>query len=153
MINITPHSLWRIPLVRRLAAACSGWISICSLLLVGCATTSAPDSPFRADAPTSQHAGDWNDVDSAVIWGVNNAEWVIHRQWDVDAQTRLYELRNSEGVSAHLRLHRPPANAIDQLEITATVGPIGDAAAERELISVVARRLNQLHGVEVAPLN
>jgi len=153
MINITPHSLRRTPLLRGRAATCSGWISICTTLLAGCATTNVPDSPFLADAATSQHPGDWDDVDSAVIWGVNNGEWVIHRQWDVDAQTRLYELRNSEGVSAHLQIHRSPANTTDQLDITATVGPIGDAAAERKLIALVARRLEELHGVEVAPLN
>lgn len=120
--------------------------------MAGCAPTSGPDIEFRPNAVQSSTRGDWDDIDSAVIWGANQAEWVVHRWWSVDSTTRCYDLRNPAGTSASLRIRRLAEGGTDALALTASVGPLGDAGAEKRLIAVVERRLTQLSGVEVAEL-
>lgn len=104
-----------------------------------------PDSAFRAAA-----AGDWDDIDAAVEIGGGQAEWVIAQWWYEGAATRFYRLRNPLGTEALLRIRRP--NELGPLEITASIGPLGDAEAERELVDRVSRRLGQLHGVDAAEI-
>lgn len=102
-----------------------------------------PDSAYRAAAQ-----GDWDDIDAAVEIGGDQAEWVISNWWFDGPATRFYTLRSPLGTEALLRIRRTDDNG--PLEITATVGPFGDAAAERRLVERVSRRLLQLHGVDAA---
>jgi len=156
-MNFTPQPPASIRETPRWGTFCLGWVCMLPFLAVGivvagCASETGPDISFRPDATQSAARGDWDDIDSAVIWGANNAEWVIHRWWTVDPATRCYDLRNPAGVSAGLRIRREAGSAGDVLALTASVGPFGDAAAEKRLVAVVERRLEQLHGVEVAEL-
>lgn len=120
----------------------------CAFGLVACQstpepTTAFPDTAFRATAP-----GDWDDIDAAVEIGGGQAEWVISHWWFESPSVRQYRLRDSLGTEARLRIVR--ADDSGPLQITATVGPLGDAAAESRLVDRVARRLGQLHGVDAA---
>jgi len=156
-MNFTPRPARLTQESRRRHACSLALVSVSSSLalclwLAGCASESGPDLHFRPDATQAAARGDWDDIDSAVIWGANNAEWVIHRWWSVDESTRCYDLRNPAGTTASLRIRREANGSGDALGLTASVGPLGDAAAEKRLIAVVERRLNQLHGVEVAEL-
>jgi len=135
----------------------SEWVRVLGCIagtacIAACASITSPDIEFPPGAAQSQATADWDDADSAVIWGANNAEWVVAKWGSADENTRLYELRNPAGTSALLRIQRPPAQPNGPLELTASVGPIGDAAAERALIAGVERRLADLRGVEVAPI-
>lgn len=118
--------------------------------LGGCASVpdsapSFPDSAFRAAAP-----GDWDDIDAAVEIGGGQAEWVIAQWWSAGEATRFYRLRNPLGTEALLRIRKPAETG--PLEITASIGPLGDAAAERTLVERITRRLGQLRGVDAAEI-
>lgn len=108
-------------------------------------TPTFPDTAHRAAAP-----GDWDDIDAAVEIGGAQAEWVIAQWWYEGEATRFYRLRNALGAEALVRIGKPAQPG--PLEITASIGPLGDAAAERTLVDRIARRLGQLHGVDAAEI-
>jgi hypothetical protein len=154
-MNFTPRKPAPIRETPSMGVFCLYFVRIMPLLAAavaaaGCAPKTGPDIVFRPDAARASTTGDWDDVDSAVIWGANEAEWVVHRWWSVDSDTRCYDLRNPAGLSASLRIRRLADGGEDALGLTASVGPLGDAGAEQRLIAVVERRLTQLAGVEVA---
>lgn len=91
-------------------------------------------------------------MDSAVIWGSDRAEWVVHRWWEDGPGARVYELRNPAGTTAVLRIERPDGSGSGPLKLAASVGPFGDQEMERRLLSVVSRRLSQLHSVDAATI-
>lgn len=142
-------------------AVCLGWISIVvaiglilgsALTLPSCAATSGPDVAFRPGASEAESSGDWNDIDAAVLAGTYKAEWVVSAWWWADPNTRIYELRNAHGTAGTLRLHRDSSNPDVSLKLTASIGPFGDAAAEKTVIDGIESRLTALHGVDATPI-
>lgn len=155
MSNSTPPRWANRILYDRLIVSCSVLVPLlaaaaCAFGLLACESapgtaTTFPDSALRASA-----AGDWDDVDAAVEIGGGQAEWVISHWWYEGPSARFYRLRNPLGTEALVRIARPERG--DALDITATVGPFGDAAAEQRLVERIARRLGQLHGVDAAEI-
>jgi hypothetical protein len=131
--------------ISRIAAAAAGILGLMSCQVAPETPTTFPVHAYRAEAP-----GDWEDIDAAVEIGAGQAEWVISNWWYEGAAARLYKLRNPLGTEALLRIRRTREDG--PLEITATVGPFGDAAAEGRIVERVSRRLGQLHGVDAAEI-
>ena len=65
---------------------------------------------------------------------------------------RIYELRNAHGTAGTLRLHRDSDDPNVPLKLTASIGPFGDAAAEKIIIDGVERRLTALHGIDATAI-
>lgn len=128
-------------------------MALAAAVLLGlCACESAPPStpPFPDSAHRAAAPGDWDDIDAAVEIGGGQAEWVITQWWYEGEATRFYRLRTPLGAEALVRIRKPDEQG--PLEITASIGPLGDAAAERTLVDRIARRLGQLHGVDAAEI-
>lgn len=108
--------------------------------------------------------GDWNDVEAAALAGVDQAEATVRsvdrsRESDgvlifdlLTVRDRSGELtveRISEGRTVHGVEHESA-----RLRLTGRIGsgPLREPDTERRIIDRVARRLEQLRGVEFAPL-
>lgn len=77
----------------------------------------------------------------------------MSRWWWSNPNTRNYDLRNPHGVSGSVRIRQTDGEGgSSSLELTASIGPFGDAAAERRLIAAIDRRLQQLRGVDAAEI-
>lgn len=156
-MNFTPRTAVRTqetPGQPRLCSYCI-WVIGLSVVLsgIGCASQSGPELTFRPDAARQELEGDWDDIDAAVLAGTNRTEWVVSRWWWSDDSTRNYDLRNAHGTSGSVRIRRASdGGGAAALELTASIGPFGDAAAERELIAAIDRRLQQLRGVDAAEI-
>lgn len=156
-MNFTLKPLCRIAETPHRPAFCSGLIRAvflaAALVAAGCAGSSGPELPFRPDAATEELQGDWHDIDAAVLAGTNQNEWVVSRWWWSNPNTRNYDLRNPHGVSGSVRIRQTDGEGgSSSLELTASIGPFGDAAAERRLIAAIDRRLQQLRGVDAAEI-
>ncbi len=160
-MNSTPQPSPGYPTPRPVHAVCLDWIRIILSLgsvfgqlvcLGGCATSTGSDLTPPPGATRTAVSGDWDDIDAAVLAGTNKAEFVVAAWWWADPDTRVYSLRNAHGTSGTLRLHRNPDNPGEAISIAAWIGPFGDAAAEREVIAKVRQRLEQLRGVDAAPI-
>lgn len=98
---------------------------------------------------------DWADVEAAVTAALGQSELVRVRLDRPDPSQVVYALRTSRDEPATLtiaRLDGPGALDPVRLRLVCRVGRFGDAAREGEFLALVADRLRQLRGVEVAPL-
>ena len=118
------------------------------------------DRPVRppvilAGAATSEVLADWDDVEAAVSVALSNTELVKVGVNRADPARRVYTLRTSKDEPAGLTIERlGPLVDGEPVTLLATcsIGRFGDAEREREFLGLIVRRLEQLRGVEVAPL-
>lgn len=93
--------------------------------------------------------GDWDDTDASVSVGVEAIEAALTSVHQPAPGRREYRLKRVNGEVGLLVIERGEG---DVLNLTASIGPLGDPERERKLVQAVRRRLDQLHGVEFAPV-
>ena len=132
------------------------------LLPAGCGGAGGTRVPARVLALAAgsvieaRVAGDWDDVDAALEPGLERAELATLTTERSDDR-RAWELVNIAGVSGRLVVMRDvgggrDARGCEQLTLTASMpGPEGNEQAYR-LVTRMAERLEQLAGVEWAPM-
>lgn len=140
-------------------AAHAGRLAIplaCLVLLAGCSGGDARAIPEPLpNAAATQTQADWDDVRAAVTAALGKSELVLVRLDTPEPDQLAYTLRTSRDEPASLTVRRlDPADSPDpvHLALTCSVGRFGDADREREFLALVAERLEQLKGVEVAPI-
>ncbi len=108
----------------------------------------AGESVIRVDA-------DWVDVEAAVAVALGKSELVKVRLERPDPSRLIYTLRTSRDEPATLtidRLDGPETADPVRMRLACRVGRFGDTLREEVFLALVAARLEQLRGVEVAPL-
>jgi hypothetical protein len=143
------------------AAVCLVCVSIfAGLALSGCGRTPGQGSLFAAKTAETGRStslvveGDWDDVESAILVGLDQAEMAQLRRRTPSADEVVVELITLRDQPGTLRLSREPATGDGPTRITieASVGRAREAELERGLVRAVARRLEDLRGVEFAPV-
>ena len=137
---------------------CSGYARAWPLLLVtvlclgfpGCASLDATPEP----GPRTIEA-DWNDVHPAVLTAAKKVEMAIVKQEQAAGGLTIYHLRTvtDEPAMLYIRATNPDYSGLQPLQLSAKVGRFGDRRWEAQLMTAVQERLNQLAGVDHAPLN
>jgi hypothetical protein len=148
---MSSNALRRIALAGCLALA-PAWL----LATAGCSRGGARAIPEPLPhAAAAQSLADWDDVRASVGAALGGSELVLVRLDAPEPDRLVYTLRTSRDEPASLTVQRlDPPGAPDpvRLALTCSVGRFGDAAREREFLLLVAERLEQLKGVEVAPI-
>lgn len=130
--------------------------------MFGC---SAGGTSFLAPAERSLATGDWDDVRAAVEAGARAAEMaVVSSSESNDGRTKTYQLvtvtdepaqvvaQIRGGASMSGATGWGAAGGAGPIELSASVGRFGDAQRERKLLRAIRQRLEQLSGVDSAPL-
>lgn len=98
---------------------------------------------------------DWDDAEAAVSAALGKSELVKVRLERAGGSRLVYVLRTSRDEPAEFTITRGDrwgwADPVPLL-LTCSIGRFGDPQREREFLALVAERLGQLRGVEVAPL-
>lgn len=100
---------------------------------------------------------DWSDVPAAAIIAAEAIESVIVEpapetgRDDLRAEFRLQTLSGARGTLTASRALTGPGEGVE-ITLTASIGPFGDPAMESALLGAMSNRLNQLRGVEYAPV-
>ena len=113
-----------------------------------------------AEGSTLSETGDWDDVEASVIVGAMAIEAAIESRSDDGPMRRVFKLRLIQGRPATLTASRATPPPTDELAgeppvaitLQAVVGRFGDHERERRLLQAVAARLEDLRGVEFAPI-
>ncbi len=91
--------------------------------------------------------GDWNDLFASVdAVAERHALGVLHREQDAERAT----IELIDVLGRPIRIDGERVDGLIELRVAA--GRFGDAKMERRLRKDLARRLSQLRGVDVAPL-
>lgn len=139
----------------------AGWLVICPLVaisilfMVACATPEPIPASERFTASTPvKVVGDFDDIESAVRIGASQSEMAILETHRPSANVYDFELLTITDEPARLRIEQDPdaPAGVASLTLSASVGRFGNRPWEERLIGRVARRLEALHGVDVAPL-
>ncbi len=133
-------------------------VPILLTLLVSACTTAAPPAPvaLREDAAETTAAADWDDADAAVYGGLQASDVAVSRVVEVSPARREYHLRAMSGEDGLLVIERTPdstatAAEASRLTLHCTIGRLGDAELERQVVELVLERLHALAGREFAP--
>ena len=149
---MAPHPLyWRVSAVLAVVTVAG---------LAGCALPEPRPEPklFQGSA-TMQVVGDWDDVETAVRTGCSQAEVAVLQLIRLDDTHLRFELLTITDEPGTLEVSLTPQSdpAAQKSEpsilLEATVGRFQDKAWAERLIGRVARRLHDLHGVDVAPID
>ena len=125
------------------------------MILSGCATSATSSTRDRRGPAAITIQADWDDIDAAVETGVAKAEAVVVRSSAApDGMQHRYELKHVSGVTGVLNA-RVEGSGKDPRSITlsCTMGAMENAGVAKNIVDRVARRLAELKGVEVAPIN
>ena len=96
---------------------------------------------------------DWADAEAAVSAALGKSELVKVRLKRPDPSRLVYTLRTSRDEPAVLTITRGEGVADPvPMFLTCSIGRFGDPRREREFLALVAQRLGELRGVEVAPI-
>lgn len=143
------------------AVVCLVCVSIfAGFALAGCGRTPGPGSLFAAKTAETGRStalvveGDWDDVDAAILVGLEQAEMAQLRRRSPGPDEVVVELLTLRDQPGTLRLTREPPTGDGPTRITieASVGRVREPDLERRLVRAVARRLEDLRGVEFAPV-
>lgn len=141
--------------MKRLAVGTAAWAIIAT---TGCSTPPPLPEPILFMAPVeSQVTGDWNDVETAVRVGASQSEIAIEQTLRPSDDRIVFELRTITDEPARLEvamLPDPSATSDEgrRMTLLARVGRFGNEAWEERLIGRVKVRLEDLRGVDVAPV-
>ncbi len=148
------------------AAALIG--TLAASLAGGCSGPSTGNGLMATRGETAMVIADWNDVDAAVLHGVQISEMGIVETLPAEADRRVFRLRTIgdepavlivsrstgaratrgvEGVGATTGLGGP-----EGIKLEARVGRFGNREKEQRLVNAVRARLGRLSGVDYAPL-
>lgn len=145
-----PHNLLRT--ARRAATPLVGILTL--LQIAACSGPTARHTAPASPGPI-QVSGDWDDVRPAVTAALGKTELVLVTLDTPEPDRLEYTLRSSRDEPATLTIQRlDPEGAPDPVRITmaCSVGRFGDPSREGEFLALIADRLEQLKGVEVAPI-
>jgi hypothetical protein len=95
--------------------------------------------------------GDWDDVDAAVRTGASHAEMAVV-EGVAEPDRREFQLRSISGETGKMIATRLSPGEPSRIRLVARLGHFGNPEAERRLLGFVAKRLEQLRGVDWAPL-
>ncbi|MBS0198545.1 MAG: hypothetical protein JSR77_17480 [Planctomycetes bacterium] len=124
------HAAWAV-------AACMG----------GCGVpTIAPEPGIGGDPPSIVVRGDWDDLDAAAVVASKRTSLAILESTSGETQ-RTFTYLASDDVEFELTARREG----DRIAASARGVQRRDLARERDLLSVFARRVHDLAGVEFAP--
>jgi hypothetical protein len=95
-----------------------------------------------------------NDVHASVLIAVKKVEMAVVRQEQEAGGLTIYHLRTvtDEPAMLYVRAANPDYQGPQPLHLSAKVGRFGDRREEARLMTAVQQRLEQLAGVEHAPL-
>lgn len=121
-----------------------------SALLGGCASGSgARAGPMFQPPSELETAGDWDDLGASVQVGAEQSEMaVLHGPREAGASPVQFDLLTNLHEPVRLEAWR----ASERIRLRAGVGRFGDQGRERALLRNIARRLEDLKGVEFAPV-
>jgi hypothetical protein len=110
-------------------------------------------TPTEGGGSVMSARGDWNDLEASVQLGAGQAEMAVVSRLTAEDDPRANDVVSWELVAVtdepvRVTIRRGSG---DQLTLEAQVGRFGNAAREKDLLRAVARRLEQLRGVEWAP--
>ncbi|GEM_PF-1852555 len=97
---------------------------------------------------------DWNDIDAASRFAVVSIHAVVTSSIDESNLRQRITLRQFDGESGSLLAERtnPGISESTSIQLTANLGRFGDPPDERKFLIALANRLEQLRGVDFAPL-
>ncbi len=128
-------------------AACAGAGAVWALAW-GCGSTSSEGARFigpNFGSPRSASiVADWNDVDAAelaVIFDVTPSP-----------DERVFYVKDITDERGTLRIWRTSADVTPEIKLEARVGLFGEPEKEKTLLECVCARLEELKGVEWAPV-
>ncbi len=109
---------------------------------------SAPSAPFQLTV-----IGDWNDVEASLFAVIGKAEMAILSKTDRPNE-QVYELLSVGDEPGFVYARRQPGDKDDLIPITlsCSLGFFGDPAGEKDMVSGMAARLNDLAGVGARPI-
>lgn len=145
--------------VSTLAAACL--VVLVSVGMGGGGGCSSSARPGPSGAAVSDGVarltvqGDWNDLDAAVEVGAGQAECVMYGKTRKVSEThRRYDLKHVSGRRFVLTATRGSANKDENIPITleCPIAAASSGAVEDQLLALIARRLRDLRGVDVATI-
>jgi len=135
--------------------ACVGAAAV-SALLLGCGSTASEGARFigpNFGSPrTASIVADWNDVDAAVEVGVPRAEMAVIFDETPSPDERVFSVKDIADERGTLRIWRTSGDATPEIKLEARVGLFGEPEKERKLLECVCARLEELKGVEWAPV-
>ena len=127
--------------------------------LVGCVSETA-SLPLKKPNTVASAAGDWNDVTASVFYAATKTEMAMigngptHVETDDAGAIRaVYLLHTITDLLVHFEVRRPTPAASGPVGVTCRIGRFSDPELEQKFIRLFARRLKQLEGRDVAPLN
>lgn len=115
----------------------------------------SPEAAAAATSPVSLTVrADWDDVDAALEVALSRAQLAILSRSPDGPDRVTWRLLSVQDEPAHLTAVRPPGATQDPTDITleARIGLFGDPRREEQFLKFMERRLNQLAGVDYAPL-
>ena len=127
----------------------------------GCSGPSQGVQPARGVAPSATSpvqttiVADWDDLQAAVGFALSRTELVrvsVFRPTEDRVEFRLRSSRDEPGLLVATREDEWCGGDPVTMTLTCTVGRFGDPAREQQFLELVAERLGQLRGVEVAPI-
>lgn len=98
---------------------------------------------------------DWDDLQAAVGFALSRTELVrvsVLRPTEDRVEFRLRSSRDEPALLVAAREDGWRGGDPVSITLTCTVGRFGDPAREQQFLELVAERLGQLRGVEVAPI-
>ncbi|HZW09936.1 MAG TPA: hypothetical protein VFF69_08535 [Phycisphaerales bacterium] len=146
----------------RLEAALKSVVVLCLCAFTGafspgCASggSGRPAGAPASGATRIEVLGDWDDVRSSVGVGLSQVGIAPLRVNSPEPDRLEYALRTPRDEPGRLTLERlAPAHEPDPvaIAITCSIGRFGDPEREAQLVARIRRRLEQLRGVEIAPI-
>ncbi len=123
-------------------------------MLPGCGSPGVLARPSYSEPSTREARGDWNDLDAALEVGQLVAEVAVVGSSPPASDPRRFELVTGSDEPGWLVAQRPGTRGDDPgpIHMSARLGRFGDAPRERRLLDAIARRLEELSGVDSAPL-
>lgn len=126
-----------------------GFVAIIVCTLFGCTGPRSARPAPPAGPTTIEAVGDWNDIGVAAAFGAGAGEAAIEDA-QIDETVAIFSLRAVNGEPGVLDVTR--AEEGDRVVASCTIGRFGDAVRQRRILEAFARRLQQLYGVDYAPI-
>jgi hypothetical protein len=137
---------------------------LASSIIAGCASTGpSVGEPVMFVEPTERTvAADWDDVDAAVSVAIARNETAIVRRTEAPPDRIEFEMITARDYPVRLIVTRDAEGAAgstgsedDQsprITVRAAVGRFGDLERQRRIVDDVIQRLEELRGVDFAPI-
>lgn len=109
---------------------------------------STPRMELYEGARPAQIQGDWDDVIASAKLAAGRSEMAVMGVSEPSESVIVIRLRTTLDRDGELRVERDEGG---RLTADAAIGRFGDERAERRILAAFARRMEQLHRVEVAP--